>query len=67
MESIEHGGLTLGALVAGKPDDPALLLLHGWPHSKEVYDEVIEELSAGHRVIAFDLPAVGDSNPLSAR
>jgi pimeloyl-ACP methyl ester carboxylesterase len=61
MALLEHGGLTLGALVGGHTDDPAILLLHGWPHSKEVYDEVIEELAVGHRVIAFDLPAVGDS------
>jgi pimeloyl-ACP methyl ester carboxylesterase len=60
-ESFEHDGLTLGALVAGDGKNPAILLLHGWPHSKGAYDEVIEELAADHRVIAFDLPAIGDS------
>ena len=60
-ESFEPDGLTLGALVAGIAKNPAILLLHGWPHSKEAYDEVIEALAADHRVIAFDLPAIGDS------
>jgi pimeloyl-ACP methyl ester carboxylesterase len=60
-KSFEHGGLTLGALVAGNAEDPAIVLLHGWPHSKEAYDEVIGDLADGHRVIAFDLPAIGDS------
>jgi pimeloyl-ACP methyl ester carboxylesterase len=60
-EWVEHGALKLGALIAGNPDDPALLLLHGWPHSKEVYDEVLEELAGGHFVIALDLPGIGDS------
>jgi pimeloyl-ACP methyl ester carboxylesterase len=62
MESIEHNGLKLGALVAGNADKPALVLLHGWPHSKEVYAEVMDELSISHYVIAFDLPAIGDSS-----
>jgi pimeloyl-ACP methyl ester carboxylesterase len=61
METIEHDGLTLAALVAGDRNDPALVLLHGWPHSKEAYDEVIDALAARHRVIAFDLPGIGDS------
>jgi pimeloyl-ACP methyl ester carboxylesterase len=60
-ESIAHQGLTLGALVAGNAQDPALVLLHGWPHSKEAYDEVIEELGEEHFTIAFDLPAIGES------
>jgi pimeloyl-ACP methyl ester carboxylesterase len=61
-EVLEHAGLSLGALLAGQAGNPALVLLHGWPHSKEVYDEVIAELAADYFVIAFDLPAIGDSH-----
>jgi len=60
-EAIEHDGLTLSLLTAGNPDKAGLVLLHGWPHSKEVYDQVIDELAADHFVLAFDLPAIGDS------
>ncbi|HET8698216.1 MAG TPA: alpha/beta hydrolase [Gammaproteobacteria bacterium] len=59
--TIEHEGLTLGLLTAGDPRAPALVLLHGWPHSKEAYDRVIDPLGASHFVLAFDLPAVGAS------
>jgi pimeloyl-ACP methyl ester carboxylesterase len=60
-QHIEHAGLKLGVLVAGDPAKPALLLLHGWPQSKEVYDGVIDPLASDHFVLAFDLPDVGDS------
>src|SRR5262249_27886970 len=60
-ETIEYDGLTLGALIAGAPAKPCLVLLHGWPQSKEVYDQVIDELGSEHYVLAFDLPAVGES------
>ena len=58
---IEHGPLQLAALRSGDPHNPCLLLLHGWPHSKEVYDQVVDELAVEHFVLAFDLPAVGAS------
>jgi len=60
-QTIRYDGLTLGLLSAGDRANPALVLLHGWPHSKEAYDTVIDELASDHFVLAFDLPAVGDS------
>ena len=53
---------------AGSPDKPDLVLLHGWPRSKEVYDQAIDDLAADHFVLAFDLPAIGGSRgaPTSA-
>lgn len=61
IKAIEHDGLELGALTAGDPANGCLMLLHGWPHCKALYDQVIEELARQHFVIAFDLPDVGDS------
>ncbi|WP_280422302.1 alpha/beta fold hydrolase [Nocardia carnea] len=40
---------------------PALVLLHGWPHTRRVWDKVIAALSRDHRVIAPDLRGTGDS------
>jgi pimeloyl-ACP methyl ester carboxylesterase len=58
---VEVDGLSLGLLSAGDPAKPALVLLHGWPQSKEVYDGVVDGLAGDHFVLAFDLPEIGDS------
>jgi len=58
---IDIAGLSLTATLAGSPEKPALVLLHGWPHSSRVYDAVADELGQHHFVIAFDLPEIGDS------
>jgi len=59
---IEHEGLILGGLSGGQPGRPALLLLHGWPQSSRVYDQVIDELAKDHFVLALDLPGIGESH-----
>jgi pimeloyl-ACP methyl ester carboxylesterase len=60
-EVVEMDGLKLGLLSAGSAEKPALLLLHGWPQSKEAYDGVVDALADDHFVLAFDLPGIGDS------
>lgn len=60
-EVVEVDGSSLGLLSAGNPIKPALVLLHGWPQSKEVYDSVVDRLADAHFVLAFDLPEIGDS------
>ncbi|WP_223262429.1 alpha/beta fold hydrolase [Variovorax beijingensis] len=37
-------GLTLSYRCAGDPRSPWLILLHGWPQSKSIYDPVLGEL-----------------------
>ena len=54
--------MTLSARTAGDKSKPGLVLLHGWPHSSRVYDDVIPDLGQDNFVLAFDLPAVGDSH-----
>lgn len=48
---------------------PAVLLLHGFPDSRRMWDGVRDELVAsGHRVIAFDQRGFGDSTaPVGVR
>ena len=70
MESttIEADGLTLGVSTSGDAARPAMLLLHGWPQCRHVFDPVLDALGEDAFGIAVDLPAVGDSRgaPASA-
>jgi pimeloyl-ACP methyl ester carboxylesterase len=58
---LRAGGLSIAARFAGDARKPALLLLHGWPHSRVLYESVLEPLSADFFVLAADLPDIGDS------
>uniref|UniRef100_A0A7V4XTH5 Alpha/beta fold hydrolase n=1 Tax=Acidobacterium capsulatum TaxID=33075 RepID=A0A7V4XTH5_9BACT len=46
---------------AGQPDNPVVLLLHGFPTSSHQYRGLIDRLSDKYRVIAPDLPGFGFS------
>jgi pimeloyl-ACP methyl ester carboxylesterase len=59
--SVEVAGLHIAVSYSGDPTRPALLLLHGWPHCRDLFDPVIDELGKDHFVLAPDLPGVGDS------
>jgi len=61
VQTPEVSGVQLAVSVAGDPDRPALILLHGWPHSREIYDGVLEELGKRYFTLAFDLPEIGGS------
>ncbi|MEU6558167.1 alpha/beta fold hydrolase [Nocardia nova] len=41
---------------------PALILLHGWPHTRHIWHRVLPDLAREHRVFAPDLRGFGDSS-----
>jgi pimeloyl-ACP methyl ester carboxylesterase len=59
--AIPVDNLSIALSVAGDPSRPALLLLHGWPHSRALFHGVLDELSGDFFVLAPDLPGIGDS------
>src|SRR5262245_31411643 len=61
MDIIDIGRLQIAYRSAGDRRKPGLLLLHGWPMTSVIYDNVLDELGRDFYVIAPDLPAVGDS------
>jgi pimeloyl-ACP methyl ester carboxylesterase len=58
-----------GATVAGEVwgEGPAVYLLHGWGGWRGQLDALVDPLvEAGYRVVAFDAPSHGDSDPGAA-
>ncbi|MFJ2959159.1 alpha/beta fold hydrolase [Streptomyces sp. NPDC087270] len=61
LRRVEAGGVELHVATAGQ--GPAVLLLHGFPHTWQLWTDVIGELAHDHRVIAPDLRGLGASGP----
>jgi len=69
MPQLTVNGLNFHVVDEGKPGDPVVLLLHGFPDSSELWRYQIPPLVAqGYRVIAPDLRGFGQSDkpPLPA-
>jgi pimeloyl-ACP methyl ester carboxylesterase len=58
------GGTELSFFTAGESSRPAVLLLHGFPNSSRMFEEVVPALSQVAYVIAPDLPGFGESDVL---
>ena len=59
----EVGGTSLRVRVTGSKDAPALVLIHGFGSSIETWEPWARSLSASYRVVRFDLPGCGLSEP----
>lgn len=46
---------------AGNPENPAILLLHGFPSSSHMFRELMPELADKYHLIAPDFPAFGQT------
>lgn len=55
-------GREMAVRIAGDPSRPALVLLHGFPNSSRMFQEVIAALSGSVHVVAPDLPGYGASD-----
>ncbi|UNO38624.1 alpha/beta hydrolase [Streptomyces sp. MST-110588] len=59
LRRITANGIALNVALAGR--GPAVLLLHGFPHTWQVWTDVLDGLAERHRVIAPDLRGFGAS------
>ena len=55
-------GVVLATVIAGPPDAPGLLLVHGFGGAKEDFDDHIDALARNHRVVTFDHRGHGESD-----
>lgn len=62
--SCELDGALVAVRLAGARENPALLLLHGFPSSSRSFRDVIPPLARDLFVIAPDLPGFGESEPV---
>ncbi|MEU6661695.1 SDR family oxidoreductase [Streptomyces sp. NPDC046821] len=58
---VSTGGIELCVAELGDPDRPTVLLVHGYPDSKEVWSEVAERLADRFHVVLYDVRGHGRS------
>ena len=61
LRSVPANGVELNVALGGPRTGPAVLLLHGFPHTWQVWSRVLAPLAERHRVIAPDLRGFGAS------
>ncbi len=61
-KTVQVGGLDIFYREAGPKDAPAILLLHGFPTSSQMFRNLIPKLADKYRVIAPDYPGYGHSS-----
>jgi pimeloyl-ACP methyl ester carboxylesterase len=58
---VRSDGLELAVVSDGDPQQPAIVLVHGYPDTKEIWRGVMPRLSERFRVIAYDVRGFGES------
>lgn len=61
-KSLEVNGINVAYREVGNPDNPTIVLLHGFPSSSHQYRKVLDQLSDEFHLIAPDYPGFGNSS-----
>ncbi|MCG6496051.1 SDR family oxidoreductase [Kitasatospora sp. A2-31] len=64
---VHSGGLPLAVFEEGDPSGPTVLLVHGYPDTHAVWDDVAADLARDHHVVRYDVRGAGESGVPSAR
>ncbi|MEV6556627.1 SDR family oxidoreductase [Nocardia sp. NPDC051756] len=59
---VRNGEVDIAVYEQGNPDGPTVLLLHGWPDSHHLWDNVVPELTERFRVLSVDNRGHGESS-----
>lgn len=62
FRTLEIDGINIAYREAGNPENPTIVLLHGYPASSHQYRKVLEGLSDDFHLIAPDYPGFGNSD-----
>ncbi len=61
-QSVIADGVALAAVSAGIPSAPTIVFVHGYPDTKEIWDEVLTRLADRFELIAYDVRGAGGSS-----
>ncbi|WP_340558985.1 alpha/beta fold hydrolase [Streptomyces sp. GSL17-111] len=59
--TVSSGGVDLAVYAQGDPARPTVLLVHGYPDTHRVWDDVAADLAADHHVVRHDVRGAGAS------
>ncbi|WP_344524391.1 SDR family oxidoreductase [Streptomyces albiaxialis] len=59
---VRTGGVELCVVERGDPERPTVVLVHGYPDSKEVWSDVADRLEASFHVVMYDVRGCGRSS-----
>lgn len=59
---VTSGAVDIAVLEDGSPEDPTVLLVHGYPDTGAVWDEVVERLRHRFHVVTYDVRGAGESS-----
>ncbi|MGH2786009.1 MAG: alpha/beta fold hydrolase, partial [Actinomycetota bacterium] len=48
---------------SGDPGAPTIVLVHGFPDTSRLWDEVVERLQGRYHVVTYDVRGMGQSSP----
>ena len=60
--TVSSGGVTLAVREHGDHNAPTVALVHGFPDTQRVWDEVVERLQARFHVVTYDMRGAGASS-----
>ncbi|HEU5030152.1 MAG TPA: alpha/beta fold hydrolase, partial [Spirillospora sp.] len=60
-QRVRSGGIELAVRERGEGNRPAVVLVHGYPDTGAMWDDVAERLAGRFRVIAYDVRGAGGS------
>ncbi|MES2423844.1 MAG: alpha/beta fold hydrolase, partial [Pseudomonadota bacterium] len=58
---VDAGDVQLACKAWGRPDQPTVVLVHGYPDSSEVWHAVATDLANDFHVVAYDVRGAGES------
>lgn len=65
--TVHSAGVDLAVFEQGDPAAPTVLLVHGYPDTHRVWDDVAEDLAADHHVVRYDVRGAGESSVPAGR